>query len=109
MFIQSNVTISEDCANGQDINYDVVYTTDSGALITTCVVSGTECSSGTCHHELQDTTADSRCQPPVSQFSGEGVTVSVTARNIVGRSDPSSPLPISEFSEGSKGFHCNNY
>ena len=106
MFIQSNVTIPEDCANGQDIYYEVIYTTDSGALITTCNVSGTECSNGRCYHELQNSTANSRCQPPVSQFSGESVTVFVTARNIVGRSGPSSPVPISEFSEGSKGFHC---
>ena len=106
MFIQNNVTISEDCANGQDIYYDVVYTTDSGTHITTCVVNGTECSNGTCHHELQNNTADSKCQPQVSQFSGEGVTVTVTARNIVGRSGPSSTVPISEFFEGSKGFHC---
>ena len=104
MFIQSNVTISEDCANGQDICYDIIYTTDSGTLITTCVVSGTECSNGTCRHKLQNSAIDSRCQPPVSQFSGEGVTVSVTARNIVGRSYSFSPVPISEFSEGSRGF-----
>ena len=106
MFIQSNVTISEDCTNGQDIYYEVIYTTDSGALITTCVVSGTECSSGTCYHELQNSAMDSICQPPVSQFGGESVNVSVTARNIVGRSNSSSPVPISEFSEDSKGFHC---
>ena len=38
-----NVTISEDCPNGRDIraNYEISYTTDSGTLITTCVVSGT--------------------------------------------------------------------
>ena len=97
MFTQNNVTISEDCANGQDINYELSYTTGSGSLITTCVVSGTECSNGTCSHELQNNIADNRCQPPVSQFSGEGVTVSVTARNIVGRSNSSPPVTISEF------------
>ena len=106
MFIQNSVTISEDCAKGQDIYYELSYTADSGTLITTCVVNGTECSDGRCYHELQNSTTDSRCQPPVSQFSGEGVTVFVTARNVLGRSDPSSPVPISEFSEGSKGFHC---
>ena len=93
--------ISEDCSNGQDIYYDVIYTTDSGALSTTCVVSGTECNSGECRHELQDNNTDSRCQPPVSQFGGENVNVNVTAINIVGRSNSSSPLPISEFSEAS--------
>ena len=106
MFIQSNVTNSEDCANGRDIYYDVIYTNDSGTLNTTCVVNGTECSNGTCHHQLQSNTADSRCQPTVSQFSGEGVTMSLTARNIVGRSGPPSPVLISEFSEGSKSFPC---
>ena len=99
MFIQSNVTISEDCANGQDIYYDIVYTTDSGALITTCVVNGTECSNGTCHHELHNQTTDSRCQPSVSRFSSEGVTVSVTTMNVVGRSNPAVSRRISKFSE----------
>ena len=99
------MTISEDCANGQDIYYDVIYTADSGTLNTTCVVSGTECSSGTCYHELQNSAIDSICQPPVSRFGGESVNLSVTARNIVGRSNSSSPVPISEFSEDSKGFH----
>jgi len=106
MFTQNNVTISEDCANGQDISYELSYNTTSGTLIATCVVSGTECSNGTCHHELQNNTADSRCQPPVSQFSGEGVTVFVTARNIVGRSNSSLPETISEFSEGYSNFYC---
>ena len=94
------MTISEDCANGQDIraSYELSYTTTSGARIATCVVNGTECSSGTCHHQLQNNIADSRCQPPVSRFSGEGVTVSVTARNIVGRSNPVVSRSISEFS-----------
>ena len=95
------MTISEDCANGQDIraSYELSYTTNSGTPITTCVVNETDCSSGTCHHQLQNNIADSRCQPPVSQFSGEGVTVSVTARNIVGRSKPAVSRSISEFSE----------
>ena len=105
MFIQNNVTISENCANGQDTNYELSYNTSSGALIATCVVDATECSNGTCSHILQNKTVDSRCQPPVSQFSSEGVTVSVTARNIVGRSNPSSPETISEFSEGYSNFH----
>ena len=91
------MTISEDCANGQDISYELSYTTDSGTLIATCVVSGTEYSNGMCGHVLQNNTPDSRCQPPVSQFSGEGVTVSVTARNIVGRGNSSTPVTISEF------------
>ena len=95
------MTISEDCANGQYIraSYELSYITDSGTLNTTCVVDGTECSNGVCHHELQSSTADSRCQPPLSQFSGEDVTVSVTARNIVGRSNPAVLRSISEFSE----------
>ena len=98
------MTISEDCANGQDIraSYQLFYTTDSGTSITTCVVNETECSSGVCHHELQNNTADSRCSSPVSRFSGEGVTVSVTARNIVGRSDPAMSRSISEFLEFSE-------
>ena len=90
------MTIFEDCANGR-VSYELSYATDSGTLNTTCVVNGTECSNGTCHHELQSSTADSRCQPPVSQFSGEAVTVSVTARNIVGRSNPAVSRSISEF------------
>ena len=96
--IKDNVTISEDCANGQNIraNYELSYTTDSGTPVTTCIVDWTECSNGTCHHELRNNTADRRCQPPVSHFSGEGVTVSVTARNIVGRSSPAVSRSISE-------------
>ena len=54
-------------------------------------------SNGTCSHMLQNNTPDSRYQPPVSQFSGEGVTVSVTARNIVGRSNSAVSRSISEF------------
>ena len=93
------MTISEDCANGRHIraNYELSYITDSGTLITTCVVNERECSNGTCHHELQNNTADSRCQPPVSQFSGESVTVSMAAKNIVGRSNPAVSERISEF------------
>ena len=93
------MTVSEGCANGQDIRaiYELSYTTTSGSLITTCVVSGTECSNGRCRHELQGNTADSRCQPQVSQFSGEDVTVSVTASNIVGRSNSSVSGRISKF------------
>ena len=101
--IQNNATTSEDCANGRDIraSYKLSYNTTSGTLIATCNVSGTECSNGTCHHELKSNTADSRCQPPVSQFSGKGVTVFVTARNTVGRSNPNVSRTISEFnSEG---------
>ena len=96
-FIQNLVSISEECASGQDISYELSYAADSGTHITTCVVNGRECSNSTCHHELQNNTADSRCQPPVPQFSGEGVTVSVTSRNIVGRSNPTVSRSISEF------------
>ena len=100
--IKEHVTISEDCVNGRGIraNYELSYTTNSGPLNTTCVVDWTECNNGTCHHKLQNNTADSRCQPPVSQFSGEDVTVSVTASNIVGRSNPTVSRRISEFSDG---------
>ena len=101
--IQDPVTISEDCTNERDIKatYELSYTSNSCTLNTTCVVNGTECSNGRCHHELQTNTADSRCQPPVSQFSDicEGLNVSVTARNIVGRSNPDITRNISEFSE----------
>ena len=92
------MTISEECPSGRDITarYELAYTTDSGISITTCVVIGTECSNGTCGHKLQSNTADTRCLPPVSQFSGEDVTVSVTARNIVGRSNPAVSRNISE-------------
>lgn len=93
------MTVSEDCTNGQDIRsgYELSYHTDSGTLNTTCVVDATECSNKVCHHELQRNTADSRCQPAVSQFSSEGLTVSVTARNIVGKSNPAMSRRISEF------------
>ena len=84
------MTVSVDCTNGQDIraNYELVYTSSSATSITTCVVNGTDCSNGVCRHELQNNTADSRCQPPVPQFNSESVTVTVIARNIVGRSNP---------------------
>ena len=93
------MTVSEECSNGQNIraHYELSYTSDSGTLNTTCVVNGAECSNGTCHHKLENNTPDCRCQPPVSQFSGEGVTVSLTARNIVGRSSPAVSRSISEF------------
>ena len=102
------MTISEDCPNGRDItaSYELTYTTDFGTLIATCVVDETECSNSTCHHELRNNTVDSRCQPPVSQFSGEGVTVSVTARNIVGRSSPAVSRSISECSESQFESKC---
>ena len=98
-FIQEPVTVSQNCLNGRNIraSYELSYTTDCSTLITTCVVDGTECSNGTCRHVLQNNTADSRCQPPVSQFNGEGVTASVTARNVVGRSNPAVSRSISEF------------
>ena len=97
--MQDPVTTSEDCPNGRDItaSYELTYTTDIGTLITTCVVDGTECSNGTCRHELRNNTTDGRCQPPVSQFSAEDVTVSVTARNIVGRSNSAMSRSVSEF------------
>ena len=90
--------ISPNCTSGQNITSDYGLTFDTDIDTTTCDVNGTECSNGTCSHELQNNIADNRCQPPVSQFSGEGVTVSVTARNIVGRSNSSPPVTISEFS-----------
>jgi len=95
--IQDPVNISADCANGQDIiaNYELSYTSDSGTSITTCVVNSTDCSDGTCRHELKNNTADSRCQPPVPQFSSESVTVTVTARNTVGTSNPAVSRNIS--------------
>jgi len=90
------VNISADCANGQDIraSYELSYTSSSGS-ITTCIVNG-NCSNGECHHELQNNNPDSRCQPPVSQFNSENVTMTVTARNIVGSSSAS--RSISEMS-----------
>ena len=93
-YIQDPVTVSEDCANGQKIraSYELSYEAVNG---TTCVVNETECSMGTCRYDLQNTTADSSCQ---HFFSGEGVTVSVTASNIVGRSNPAVSHIIGEFS-----------
>ena len=91
---QVPVTVSVDCTNGQDIraNYELVYTSSSATSITTCVVNGTDCSNGVCRHELQNNITDSRCQPLLPQFSSESVTVTVTARNIVGRSNSISEL-----------------
>ena len=96
-FIQNLVSISDECASGQDISYQLSYAADSGTPITTCAVDGTECSNGTCHHELQKNTADSRCQPPVPQFSDEDITVSIIARNIVGRSNSAVSRSLSKF------------
>ena len=98
-FIQDPVTISDNCLNGQDIraNYELSYTTECGTPITTCVVNGTECSNGRCLHELQSDVADSRCQPPVFQFSGVDVIVSVSARNIVGTSNSAASRNVSKF------------
>ena len=105
-FIQNAVNVSEVCANGRDLkaSYEILYFTDSGTLITTCVVDGTECSDGMCRYELQNYTADSICQPPLSQFSGEDMIVSMSARNIVGRSTPTVSRSISEFIEGYFGY-----
>ena len=93
--------ISENCTNGQGIraSYELSYNTATGTLYTTCVVDGTECSSGTCHHRLKNNTADNRCHPPVSQFSSEIMTMSLVSRNIVGRSNPAMSRTISESSE----------
>ena len=95
IYIQDPVTVSEDCANGQEIraSYELSYETVNGTA--TCVVNETECSMGTCRYDLQNTTADSSCQ---RLFSGEGVTVSVTASYIVGRSNPAVSHTIGEFS-----------
>ena len=110
-FIQEPVTVSENCLNGRNIRpvYELSYNTYCGTPIATCVVDGTECSDGVCRHELQSNTADSRCQPPVSQFSGEGVTVSVTARNIVGRSSPAVSRNISEFFHSFSSHDSSTY
>ena len=96
-FIQNLVSISKQCVSGQDISYELSYATDSSTHITTCVVSGRECSNSTCHHELQNNTADSRCQAPVPQFSGEDVTVFVIAQNMVGRSNSGVSRSVSKF------------
>ena len=93
------MSVSADCANGQDIraSYEISYNNSSGTSIATCVVNGIDCNNGVCHHELQNNTADYRCQPPVPQFhGGESVTVTVTSRNIVGRSNPSVSRSIGE-------------
>ena len=94
---QDPVRVSTDCANGQDIraSYELSYTNCSGTSTTTCVVNGTDCSNGTCRHELQNNIADNRCHPPVLQFSNETVIVTVTAENLVGRSNSAVSL-ISE-------------
>ena len=92
------MTVINGCEDEQGTSYALTYSAGFGTLLTTCVVNKTECSNGTCHHELHNNTVDSRCQPPVSQFSGEGVTMSVAARNIVGRSNPAVSRSISEFS-----------
>jgi len=93
------VTVSVDCANGQDIraNYEISYTSSSGTSITTCVVNGTDCSDGVCHHELQNNTADNRCQSQVPQFNSESVTVTVTARSVVRRSNPAVSRSVGKF------------
>ena len=88
------MTVSADCVNGLNItaSYEVSYTSSSGTSITTCVVDGTDCINGVCCHELQDNVTNFGCQPPVSQFNSESVTVTVTAGNIVGRRNSSSEL-----------------
>ena len=93
------MNVATGCANGQDIraSYELSYTSNSGTSITTCVVNGTDCNNGVCRHELLNNTADIRCQPLVPQFSSESVTVTVTAGNIVGRSNPTVSRNISEF------------
>ena len=95
------MTVSADCANGQNIrgSYELSYASSSGVIITTCVVNGTDCSNGVCFHELRNNITDSRCQPPVPQFNSESVTVTVTvtARNIVGRSNPAVSRNIGGF------------
>ena len=98
LYWQDNLTVFPDCDSRELTSsmYELTYNSDSGTPITTCVVDGTQCSSGVCHHELRNNTADSRCHPPVSQFSGEDMTVSVTARSVVGRSISSVSRSISE-------------
>jgi len=66
-----------------------------------CVVDGTDCSNGVCYHQLQNNTAYSRCQPPVPQFNSESVTITVTTRNIVGRSNPAVLKSVGDFF-----YHC---
>lgn len=97
---QDPVTLSEDHANGQDIrsSYELAYISSSGTSVTTCTcfVNGTDCSNDVCQHNLRNNTADSRCDPPLHQFSGENVTVTVAAKNIVGKSNPAVSRDISE-------------
>jgi len=83
------MNFSVNCANGQDMSYELSDISNSGTSISSCVVDGTDCNNGVCHHELQNNTADSRCQPPVPQFNSESVTVTVTARSAVGISSVS--------------------
>ena len=91
--IQAPLTIAEDCANECSIraSYELSYTNVNDA---SCVVDTTKCSNGVCHYELQNATADSSCQPLFS----EDVIVSVTARNIVGSSNPAVSRSISALS-----------
>lgn len=97
---QDPVTLSEDYVNGWDIrsSYELAYVSSSGTSTTTCkcFVNGTDCSNDVCQHELQNNTVDSSCDPPLHQFSGENVTVMVTAKNIVGKSNPAVSRNISE-------------
>ena len=97
---QDPVTVSADCVNRQDIraSYELSYTSSSGTTITTCSLDGTDCSNGVCRHELQENVTDSRCQPPEPQFNNESLSLTVTAKNIVGRSNPDVSRNISEFS-----------
>ena len=94
------MTVSVDCVNGSNItaSYELSYTSSSGTSITTCFLDGTDCSNGVCRHELQNDITDSRCDPPVPQFNSESVTVTVTvtAGDVVGRSNPSMPRNIGE-------------
>ena len=88
--IQDSVTVSADCANGQNIraSYEISYTRSSDTSNTACVVNGTDCNNGICHHELQKNIQNRGCQPPVPQFSSGNVTVTLIAENIVGKSTP---------------------
>lgn len=99
------MTSSDGCTDEQGItnSYELSYVAASGTLITSCVVGGTECSNGVCRNELQNNTFNSRCHPLMSHFTGENVTVSVAARNIVGKSNPAMSRRISEF----LSFSCN--
>ena len=97
-FIQDTITISEDCINGKDIraSYELIYITATGTLNTTCIMDGTECSNGKCHHQLKNNIVDNRCRPPVSQFGSEAVTMSIAAKNVLGRSNFAKSRIISE-------------